>query len=41
VQAIDGDGYARPFGPPQAIKVGCLPCRWVGGGAALLLVLSL
>ena len=41
VQAIDSDDYARPFGPPQAFKVGCLPCRWAGGGAALLLVLSL
>lgn len=41
VQVIDSDGYARPFGPGQSFKVGCAPCRWVAGGGALILLLSL
>lgn len=41
VQVIDSDGYARPFGPGQSLKVGCLPCRWGAGGGAALLLLSL
>lgn len=41
VQVIDSDGYARPFGPGQSFKVGCLPCRWAAGGGALLLLLTL
>lgn len=41
VQAIDSDGYARPFGPAQTFKVGCLPCRWAIAGGAVLLILSL
>lgn len=40
VQLIDSDGYARPFGPGQSFKVGCMPCRWAVGGGALLLLLS-
>lgn len=41
VQVIDSDGYARPFGPGQSFKVGCVPCRWAAGGGALLLLLTL
>ena len=41
VQVIDSDGYARPFGPGQSFKVGCLPCRWAAGGGGLLLLLTL
>lgn len=40
VRAVDSDGYEHPFGPVQATKVGCLPCRILAGagGAALLLL---
>lgn len=36
VQTLDDDGYAGEFSEPQQIPLGCRPCYWLGGGAALL-----
>lgn len=41
VQVVHDDGYAGPFGPTQRIKLGCLPCRLLGGGAIVVLLLWL
>ncbi len=41
VAAIDEDGYQHPYGPVQTVKLGCLPCRILGGSGAASVLLFL
>lgn len=41
VRTIDNDGYEGPWSPAQKIKVPCIVCRFVAGGAAAWLLLAL